>query len=121
METGIVIAPDLSISKREFGEPLHKTLGEAVGGWIEVVHPQGLPRPYCLIVDEEGRLKDYPMNIFGSVLYGYVEHGQPIVGTVVLMKEGLRNGEPDIVGLDMDDIENDIYPLLRCFGELVWQ
>lgn len=115
MDTGIVITPELSVSKQEFGEPLHRTIGKAIDGHLEVVHPMLLPRPYCMIVDEEGLLKEKQMNPFASVLYGYVAHGQPIVGTVVLMKEGIRDGEPDIVGLDEEDIKTIINPLISAF------
>ena len=61
---------------------------EQIGGWIEVVHPVGLERPYVMIVDEEGLIKDDPkINPIASVLYGFLEHGQPIAGTVLILRE----------------------------------
>ena len=64
-----------------------------------------------MIVDEEGRLKDRQiLNLVGSVLYGTPEHGQPIVGDIVIMKDGYDNGEPDIVGLSDEDVTH-----LRAF------
>ena len=62
-----------------------------------------LARPLCMIVNEEGRLLDLPLNHIGSFFYGTDQHGEPIVGNIVVMKDGYRNGEPDIVGLD--DVE----------------
>ena len=101
---GIVIDTQNRMAVRDFREPLHRSLGDAVGGWFEVVHPKGLPEPYVMIVNEEGLLQQLPVNLTGSTLYGTAEHGNPIVGRIVIMKEGYRNGEPDIVGLDKADI-----------------
>lgn len=91
---GLVIGTDGKISVRDFAEPLHRSLGEAVGGYIEVVHPLGLSSPFLMIVNEEGQLKDLPLNIVASYLYG-----QSIVGSAIIMKEGIVHGEPDVVGL----------------------
>ncbi len=102
---GIVITPDNAISVQDFGEPLYKTVGAAVGGGIEIVHPRLLEQPFCMIVDDEGLLKEYPLNVVGSFLYETLSHGHPIVGTVVFMKEGIRDGEPDIIGLSDEDVQ----------------
>lgn len=45
-----------------------------------------------------------PVNMFGGLLYGIMTHGFPIYGNAVIMKEGLRNGEPDVVGLSKRDL-----------------
>ena len=75
-------------------------------GYIEVVHPKGLPDPYCMIVNEEGLLQNLPWNLFGSFLYGTIYHGNPIVGDIVILKEGFTTpGERDFIGLDEDDIK----------------
>lgn len=102
---GIVITTDNRMTVQDFGEPLHKTVGKAVGGGIEHVKPIGLSSPYCMIVNDEGLLLGLPYNIVGSALYGTHNHGCPIVGNIVLMKDGYRNGERDIVGLDDIDIQ----------------
>lgn len=101
---GIVITTDLTMETKDFGQPLYKTVGEAVGGWIEIVHPKGLPRPLCFICNEEGLLKDLPMNAVGSLWYGTLQHGCPIAGNIVVMKEGMTDDGPDIVGLTDGDI-----------------
>lgn len=100
---GIVVTTDLEIRIEEFSDPLCKTVGSAVGGYIEHVKPARLRHPYCMIVNEEGRLLDLPLNYVGSYFYGTDQHGEPIVGNIVIMKDGYRGGEPDIVGLN--DVE----------------
>ena len=100
---GIVVTTDLEIRIEEFSDPLYKTVGSAVGGYIEHVKPARLRHPYCMIFNEEGRLLDLPLNYVGSYFYGTDQHGEPIVGNIVIMKDGYRGGEPDIVGLN--DVE----------------
>lgn len=100
---GIVVTTDLEIRIEEFSDPLYKTVGSAVGGYTEHVKPARLRHPYCMIVNEEGRLLDLPLNYVGSYFYGTDQHGEPIVGNIVIMKDGYRGGEPDIVGLN--DVE----------------
>ena len=100
---GIVVTTDLEIRIEEFSDPLYKPVGSAVGGYIEHVKPARLRHPYCMIGNEEGRLVDLPLNYVGSYFYGTDQHGEPIVGNIVIMKDGYRGGEPDIVGLN--DVE----------------
>lgn len=105
---GIVITTKDEMRVQEFSEPAHKSIGEAVGGWIEVVRPACVffKSPYCMIVNEEGALLNLPMNSFGSFLYGTDYHGNPILGDIVLLKEGINSdGELDILGLDEQDIK----------------
>ena len=103
---GIVITTKNEMRVQEFSEPAYKSIGEAVGGWIEVVRPVRLKRPYCMIVNEEGALINLPRNIFGSFLYGTNYHGNWILGDIVLLKEGINSdGERDILGLDEQDIK----------------
>lgn len=58
-----------------------------------------------MIVNEEGLLCSLLLNPVGCALYDTLGCGIPIVGTIVLMKEGIVNGELDIVGLDDHDIQ----------------
>jgi hypothetical protein len=97
---GIVITTDDEISIRDFDRPLHRTVGEAVGGYIEIVKPVGLKPPFVMVVNDEGLLLDLEVNALGCVLYGTLAHGHPIVGDIVIMKLGIVNGEPDLVGLE---------------------
>lgn len=104
---GIVITTKNEMRVQEFSEPAHRSIGDAVGGWIEVVHPKRLEYPYCMVVNEEGVLQKLPINSFGSLLYGTDTHGWPIAGNAVLMKEGYNSdGELDILGLDEQDIKH---------------
>ena len=72
---GIVVTTDNQLTVRDFGAPLYKTIGEAAGGWIEIVRPGGLKSPYVMVVNEEGLIKELPINIAGSILYGTPAHG----------------------------------------------
>ena len=103
---GIVITTKYEMRVQEFSEPAYKSIGEAVGGWIEVVRPVRLGRPYCMVVNEEGLLRNLPMNVLGSFLYGTDNHGSPILGDIVLLREGINSdGEYDLLGLTEQDIE----------------
>ena len=111
---GLVITTDNKVHVEDYGNPLYKTVGQTVAGYIEIVHPRYLPRPYMLVINEEGKLIDLPINKTGSVLYGCdIDHGEPIVGDLVIMKDGYVNGEPDIVGLDDEDIPRILSLLAR--------
>ena len=92
-----------------------ETLRMLVGGLIEHVNPRGLKRPYCMIVNESGLLIGLPFNSFGSYLYGSHVHGAPIVGPVVILKEGITDdGEYDLFGLTEDEAE-DILGVAQLF------
>jgi len=73
---------------------------EKIGGWMEIVRPRGLPN-FCLLVDEEGLLKNKPINSVGSLWYGYRTHGNPIVGDILISK---LDGEGNLVSFDDADI-----------------
>lgn len=103
---GIVVTTKFEMRVQEFSEPAYKSIGEAVDGWIEIVHPVRLGRPYCMVVNETGLLRNLPVNILGSFLYRTDIHGSPIVGDIVLLKEGINSdGEYDLLGLNEQDIE----------------
>lgn len=106
MIQGVVIQTDGDIYVRDFGEPLYKTIGAAVGGHIEVVRPEGLPNPFFMLINEEGRLQNLPFNPLASYWYGTQNHGQPIVGTAVILKEALNEEqERDWFGLTPSEID----------------
>lgn len=103
---GIVVTAKCEMRVQEFSEPTYKSIGETVDGWIEVVHPVRLGRPYCMVVNEKGLLRNLPMNVLGSYLYGTDTHGSPIAGDIVLLKEGISDdGYRDLLGLTEQDIE----------------
>lgn len=112
---GIVITTADEVSVQEFTAPLHKSLGAVVGGYIELVHPQGLNRPYCMVVNEEGLIHELPLNRAGSLLYGTQFHGSPIVGDIVIMTEGWTPEGWDIVGIPKDSAERMAQELIKVF------
>lgn len=77
-----------------------KDLQDAVGGFFEIVQPMHLKEPYVIVCDDEGILKRKSLNPIASLWYG-----SAIVGDVVIMKEGFRDGEPDIIGLDEEEAQ----------------
>ncbi len=104
--TGIIVKTNGVMYAKNFDDklPLYKTVGETVGGYIEIVHPKRLEAPFVMIVNEEGPLRGLPLNSVGSVLYETDIHGSPIVGDVVIMKEGYTNKGPDIIGLSDEEV-----------------
>ncbi len=77
-------------------KPLHRSAGAIVNDYIEVVRPINLKRPYVMICAESGLLKDMPLNLVASYLYGMQHHGNPIVGDVIIMREDGVN----LIGLE---------------------
>lgn len=73
------------------------------GGPIQTVPARLGDRELILAVDEEGKLKDEEVNIIGTFLTMKSLPGDRIVGAAVLCQEGVRNGEPDLVGFDPED------------------
>lgn len=112
---GLVFDTENRMQFKDFGEPLLDSLQKEVGGYIEVVHPKYLPEGLCMVVDDEGRLKGSAINNIASVLYGTPEHGQPIVGNAVILREGFVAGERDFVSLTEDDETGLILMLHKCW------
>lgn len=116
MMKGIVVTTDNKVGVREFGEPLYQTVGKAVGGYIEIVRPAGLPHPLVMIVNEEGLLRDLPENKTGCCLYQTFLHGIPILGNIVIMKFMDTPDGKDVTGLSDDDIQA-LMPMLLMLNE----
>lgn len=114
---GIIITTENKVEIKDFDEPLYKSVGAAVGGHIELVHPIGLADPYVMIVNEEGLIYELPLNVLGCVLYGTHNHGQPIVGDIVVMKTGWTDDGPDIVGLEDQECAELAATFDACFKE----
>jgi hypothetical protein len=106
------VTADNAVSTIELSPPLYKSLQPEVGGYFEIVHPRGLKHPFVMIVDEEGLLKDKPLNLCGSVLYETRKHDSPIVGDIVIMREDYGAEGPDIFGLEEQHIE-ELIPFLN--------
>ena len=117
---GIVVTTENQLMVRDFAAPLYKTIGEAVDGWIEIVRPGGLKKPFVMIVNEEGLIKELPINIVGSLMYGTPVHGSPIVGNIVIMKEGWTSEGKDLIGLtdeELAQITNELVAMFQRAGK----
>lgn len=103
MKKGVVITTDDKVYTAELSTPLFEGAKEILGGYMEHVLPRGLESPYCFLCNEEGLLMGLPINAYGSFLYRTHVHGNPIVGNIIIMKDGYEDGEPDIIGLSDDE------------------
>lgn len=69
--------------------------------WCEIVRPVGLKGKFVMIVDEEGLLKNRPVqNIVGSYWYGGT-----IAGNMMVLKEVMGPEGPELSGLDEAEAE----------------
>ena len=98
----ITPAPKVTFTVKETdSEKMLGDLQDAVDGFIEIVRPFGrFGGHLVMVVNEEGLIQDLPANPIGSLIYGDM-----IAGTIVIMKEGIRNGEPDLIGLTEEETE----------------
>lgn len=62
----------------------------------------------CMLVDEEGLLKENKPNLIGSYLYDTDKHGNPIMGNILFVGE--KWGED---GIDLCGIEANTFKLLK--------
>lgn len=81
------------------------------GGFIEIVRPKLLPRDWVMVVDDEGKLKDYPVNLLGTILYD--SPWDTINGDLFLCREDMVPDEdgfmvPDLVGLTDEQADDCI-------------
>ncbi len=110
-ENVIVITTDNTIFIKELeiiNGSMLDGLRKIVGGYIEIVRPKYLEDPLMFVCNEEGIVHELPFNFTGSVLYGTFEHGHPILGDIAIVQQGWRDGEPDIVGIH-DNIIQQVY------------
>ena len=95
-----------------------KAIQQAIGGYFENVKALKLwdyfKAPVVMGVDEEGEIKDLPVNTIGCYFYNISRHGCPIAGDMIL---GLLVG-PDITGLGDRDAEQWMEKMLKDFPEL---
>lgn len=108
----IKITPQLEVVELECPEPLsYHFFQEQIGGMIERVRPKrlysllkkaGLPDNYCILVDEEGLLKNLDLNDIGCFLYETDKHGYPIVGPLLIVKETYE----DFVAMNEEEYES---------------
>lgn len=109
----IQISTDGMIEVKTFdtSEDINDVIHAALSSYYEIVRCRSLSHKFLMLVDDCGLLKDLPINDVASELYGVRIHGCPICGPAVIMREDFVDGEPDIVGLDPDDVAEFIHKL----------
>lgn len=100
---GLVVTPNGTMYKKYFSKPLCNSVGKVIDGYIERVRAVFLPRPFIIIVNEEGLLKKLQPNPVGCAWYSGM-----IVGNLVVMKDGYTDEGPDIVGLTDQELKKVI-------------
>lgn len=105
----------VSVLDIDFG--LH-SLQTEVGGSIETVHAQKLRSyfggPVMMIVDEEGILKEKPVNRLGCFFYGTAIHENPIAGDLIF---ATAKGD-DLIGLrDAEEVKQRLLKNFRFLRE----
>ena len=95
---GLVITHDFKMYKNEFTNPLYESVEPVLEWYMEIVHPVNLPEPFRMLVNEEGHLKFLPFNPVGCCWYEGA-----IVGNVIVMKQGMTDEGPDILGLTEEE------------------
>jgi len=100
----IMILPDGTASVKEISG--FKVLNAHFNGLVEIVTTPRLPDPFCMAIDEEGKLKGLPLNIIGLWIYGCDKHNEIIVGDVFLLKRKKDLDGYDLVGLTKEDIHH---------------
>ena len=97
----------------------HKALRQAVGGYVEAVHTGVMHKyfkaPVLMLVDEEGLIKNLPVNAVASHFYGYQNHGHVIVGDAIF---AISLGE-NMTGFGDRDSEQWMNKMLNDFPGLV--
>lgn len=100
MEYFIRITPQCSVSTVSTENPhLYWYYGQINADSIEIVRGFADRSKQVMIVDEEGAINGSALNPIAS----YLTH-RPIFGTVLLAREDLRNGEPDVVGFSIERV-----------------
>lgn len=104
--------PDIEIITKNEKEGVLQFCYREIGcDLIDIAPTQYLKSPYIMIADDEGLLKNDPhLNIIGSYLYGIQDHGNPIVGDTLIMKEKgaeilwLTKEETDAVMIELANV-----------------
>lgn len=95
---------------------------------VDIVRAYGINeipmlKDICLVVDDEGLCKGEPkINILGSLLYGLLEHEQPLVGNVLVCKDvhtedGIETG--GLTDLDIALIDLSLKKLVKKYNDEV--
>lgn len=100
MEYFIRITPQGAVSTVSTDNPhLYWYYGQINADSIEIVRGFANRSKHVMVVDEEGAINGSDMNLIASFLARQI-----ICGTVLIAREDLRNGEPDIVGFTIEQV-----------------
>ena len=106
---------DMTMTEDHDCEWYSKQIGASI---FQPVYPKGLKEPYLFLCDEEGLLKDRPViNFLGSWMYGTQEHGEPIVGDIMIVKQVMTPDGPSFDGMPESEADVIAEWLLEHFGE----
>lgn len=107
--------PNAEIIQANEGESLLDFCYRAIGcSCIELVIPEGLQKPYCLVIDEEGLFVNQPkLNVIASTWFGTDKHHQPIVGKALVMKDVWKAEGKDIAFLSEIEAEKIVRQPIR--------
>lgn len=107
----------ISIIDVDFSD--YRALKRAIGGYIETVHTQIMydyfKAPVLMLVDEEGLIKNLPVNAVASHFYGCQNHGHIIAGDAIF---SISLGE-NMTGFGDRDSEQWMNKMLNDFPVLV--
>ena len=94
---------DMTMTEDHDCEWYSKQIGASI---FQPVYPKGLKEPYLFLCDEEGLMKEKPIiNFLGSWMYGTQEHGEPIVGDIMIVKQVMTPEGPDFDGMPADEAD----------------
>ncbi len=121
MEKFLLIKTDGTVETVEYDEKQDKLdfWYDAIGcSCVDIVNAYGIDNVvsrsedfkkyaelYCLIADDEGLFAKNPqINHMASLMYGVREHGQPLVGNILVAKNLQTDDGLETVGLNEEDI-----------------
>lgn len=99
---------------RLYEHVMPRRLYTELGGINEVGKQPG--RCVSMLIDEEGRLKDLPINLVGSWLYQMDQHGNPIVGNILIVGEMWEDDGISFCGICEEQF-GLLYPKLKKITE----
>ena len=105
MEKYLVLFPDGSMRWIHCQhEDICSTFRDSIG--CDCLEHVKLPFGFGCVVDESGKIKKdpQPINPYASKMYPGFPYGDPLVGPVVFVREGLYEGEWDWVPLTARDL-----------------
>ena len=80
---------EVRVIEKEGGTPVvFSELQEIIGGYVEFVPFTIDGKQYTMVVDEDGRIKELPLNVIASL----IRDGLPIVGTACII---VNTDDPD--------------------------